>query len=104
MAKKGIGELKVEDSGFVIAVNREKNKEFIDNKRERFTIAHEIAHTFFYNIAETPPQRRLSPQSDNSDEKLCNRLAAAILLPKEKIDNFVKNYFGILQHGFSKGF
>lgn len=107
LAKKGIGELKIKDFGFVLTINRVKNNKFQEgnkdpfaNKRERFTIAHEIAHTFFYDVSANPPRRSLSPQNDNSDEALCNRLAAAILLPKEKVVKIVENYLEFLQCDF----
>ena len=47
--------------------------------RMRFSLAHEICHTFFY---ETVPELKFQPHNpDDEEEKLCNAGAAALLVP-----------------------
>jgi hypothetical protein len=51
----------------------------------RFTIAHELAHTLFYNRNHYPPRRLFAVSNANvrkALEKRCNELAATFLLPK----------------------
>jgi hypothetical protein len=57
-------------------------------RQARFTIAHEIAHTFFYNIRRRPPVPIdvVTKQRDNSDvEYTCSALAGILLLPEEAL-------------------
>jgi len=70
------------DEGFVIEVNR-----FVGSQRRRFSIAHEIAHTFFNPRARayrrtgtlvTIPKER---PSNPVEEALCDMAAAEMLLP-----------------------
>ena len=51
--------------------------------RVRFTIAHEICHTFFYEIV--PELKFVSHQTDPAEERLCNAGAAALLLPNADV-------------------
>jgi hypothetical protein len=58
-------------------------------RQSRFTIAHEIAHTFLYDIRHLPPRpkafvNRLYQPEDI--ERICNKAAAALLLPEEAIE------------------
>jgi IrrE N-terminal-like domain len=47
--------------------------------RSRFTMAHEICHTFFYEIV---PEIKFAPHpSDEIEERLCNFGAAELLMP-----------------------
>ena len=58
----------------------------IDGERQRFTIAHELGHLV------------LNIKDDNLDEeKLCNKFASALLIPKEAIIN----EFGISRNNIS---
>ena len=51
--------------------------------RQRFTIAHEICHTFFYELV---PDLKFRPhQTDACEEALCNQGAAALLMPGEDV-------------------
>jgi hypothetical protein len=56
--------------------------------RQRFVLAHEIAHTFFYDFALDPP--RISKQAPKSEimEWLCQQGASQLLLP----DRFLLQY------------
>jgi hypothetical protein len=61
--------------------------------KARFTIAHELAHTLFYDWKTTPPMRKF-PVATHKEaktlEQACNKAAAAFLIPKEAI----RKYFG----------
>jgi hypothetical protein len=61
--------------------------------RLRFTQAHEVAHTFFYDLKKTPPQRllHLSPgtKSYRKLEDICNAFAGALLLPEDLVRQFI---------------
>jgi hypothetical protein len=53
-------------------------------KRARFTIAHELAHTFFFEIGEGSPRPRFSVAKPADARRLeinCNRGASTMLLP-----------------------
>ncbi len=69
--------LRVEESGFVIEV-RPRQPE----TRTRFSVAHELGHTFFFDIHNCPP-RRIGPTGSGSldEERLCNIAAAELLMP-----------------------
>jgi len=61
--------------------------------KARFTIAHELAHTLFYDWSTTPPKRKFAVTTQKEAitlERACNRAAAALLLPKDA----VRKYFG----------
>ncbi len=54
-------------------------------RRARFTIAHEIAHTLFYNTESKPPKPTVelkSAGSVRSLERACNLVAGTLLLPE----------------------
>ena len=54
-------------------------------RRARFTIAHEIAHTFGYDQRRLPPAALFdvkTPTSVRSLEFICNRIAGTLLLPE----------------------
>lgn len=51
--------------------------------RRRFTEAHEICHTFFYELV---PEIKFAPHfTDPEEERLCNHGAAALLLPANDV-------------------
>lgn len=74
-----------------------ENENQIMPSRLRFSLAHEIAHTFFYNLSDEPPQLLKSFRAGGKKtalevlERNCNRIAAHLLLPtpllKAKISN-----------------
>jgi len=78
------GELRPSDMGFVIKVNRHD-----PSKRQRFTVAHEIAHFLLHReeIGQGISDDVLY-RSDLSDrrEQEANRLAADILMPDAKVE------------------
>ena len=54
-----------------------------DGARQRFTIAHELGHLIL-----------ITNNNDLDEEKLCNRFASSLLMPKEAIIN---------EFGYSRG-
>lgn len=101
LTMKGCGRLEAEKSGLVLVVNRPQGGESPSRRRERFTIAHEIAHSFFYDLSSDPPQKiffRLHNQRYH--ERLCDKLAAAILIPKNKIERLVKSGYAFSERNF----
>lgn len=51
----------------------------LQRQRLRFRVAHEIAHSFFYERDGSVPRRRLAPSAQQ--EEFCDRFAAELLLP-----------------------
>jgi hypothetical protein len=75
--------------------------------RHRFTIAHELAHTLFYDVTPSsePKLLPIAARKANLDklEVACNRIAAALLLPdkfllheKERLDIYNPNHLRLL--------
>ncbi|HEY6251128.1 MAG TPA: ImmA/IrrE family metallo-endopeptidase, partial [Candidatus Angelobacter sp.] len=57
--------------------------------RLRFTLAHELCHTFFY---EHVPELKFMPhETDEMEESLCNFGAAELLMPKQSVVKSAKN-------------
>lgn len=93
------GCLEVKDDGFNIYVNSDKEQSSVysawarDARQEirlpgrmRFTIAHEIAHTLFYDTKSMPPRDLFEPEDAEKAqalESLCNAAAAEFLLPEK---------------------
>jgi hypothetical protein len=65
--------------GFDILVNKAT-----PSTRRRFTLAHEVCHTFFYELV--PEMKFVPHREDACEELLCNRGAAAILMPAWQIE------------------
>lgn len=62
--------------------------------RARFTIAHEIAHTFFYKINSEPPEPKFelkTVRSVASLERACNLTAGVLLLPESILEGDFAN-------------
>ena len=55
----------------------------LPQSRLRFTIAHEICHTIFYEIV--PELKFVCHRTDPTEERLCDFGAAALLMPKDDI-------------------
>ena len=64
--------------GFTMLVKKQQPQ-----SRVRFTIAHEICHTFFYEIV--PELKFVSHRTNPAEEKLCDVGAAALLMPNEDV-------------------
>lgn len=69
---------KSSSQGFTMFVNRT-----LPPSRIRFTIAHEICHTIFYEII--PELKFRWHQTDPAEERLCDFGAAALLMPKDEV-------------------
>lgn len=52
--------------------------------RKNFTIAHEIAHTFFYDVVEESRQGNERERFDPEEERLCDLAAAELLMPRRQ--------------------
>jgi hypothetical protein len=52
--------------------------------RQRFSIAHELGHTFFYDRSLEPPARLLRI-GGKAEERFCDEFAGELLLPNENI-------------------
>lgn len=58
--------------------------------RVRFSKAHEIGHTFFFDVHSNPPRKLSMWRGRTSDEeKLCDIFAAELLMPEEMVRHFV---------------
>jgi hypothetical protein len=58
----------------------------LSHTRLRFTLAHEICHTFFYEFV---PEIKFAPhQTDEMEERLCNFGAAELLMPAASVQRF----------------
>jgi len=71
------------DDGFRVVVNRDKTA-----TRIRFTLAHEVCHTFFYQFV---PELKFHPhETDPAEEQLCNVGAAELLMPSAELRKIAK--------------
>ena len=66
------------DAGFRMRLN--KNAAGV---RRTFTIAHELCHTFFYELV--PDLKFVAHKTDEAEERLCNVGAATLLIPAGSI-------------------
>ena len=54
-----------------------------DSDRLRFRVAHELAHTLFFNWSDNPPSR-VSERTDE-EERFCDEFAEALLAESERL-------------------
>jgi Zn-dependent peptidase ImmA (M78 family) len=84
-----------EGDGFIQPVGRRYEDGFLlatkpgSSTRKRFTMAHELCHTFFYELV---PEIKYRPHDvDEVEERLCNYGASELLIPadslKQRIDS-----------------
>ena len=87
------GTLRVVPNGFIIEMTPHRKH---NTYWGRFVIAHEIAHTLFYDIDQEPPKNLVQRNINNYDlEWLCSYIARNILVPKQCAQDFLdksKNY------------
>jgi hypothetical protein len=99
------GALLATSTGFQVLLRHPELREFdlntpehpyLLNAQQRFTLAHEIAHTHFYQ----DPKGKLVPTSEAKEyaysgeirlEKICDRLASRILVPARILESDIKN-------------
>ena len=70
------------------------------NARQRFTMAHELAHTLLFDTSE-PPQPRADSPKGKKLEALCQRAAGRILMPQKLIEDEVAKYQKLDAHNIS---
>ncbi len=90
--------LMVEHAGFVIETN-----ELRSTPRARFSRAHEVAHTFFYDISSSPPRRLLPSHRSKEEERLCNVGAAELLMPADLFAQTLRQLDMAAGQGFRLG-
>ncbi|MFY9315377.1 MAG: ImmA/IrrE family metallo-endopeptidase [Burkholderiales bacterium] len=76
--------------GYVVTVNRAHSEQ-----RRRFTIAHEIAHTLFFEaLGEESEQLGMEYEEgrDPDEERICDFVAARLLLPPKQVERFLKQH------------
>jgi len=76
--------------GFIIELRKDRSHE-----RKNFTLAHELAHTFFYESVPSIKYRSLTslhPHHDADEETLCNIAAAEMLMPSPVFSKIAKDY------------
>ena len=98
---KGINDAKIDNiselvpvqGGFIIRINPEvvtesskhngrKNHQALRSRR--FTIAHEIGHTYFYETTSRSPSRPYGDLGSVSEERLCDIFATELLMPSQR--------------------
>lgn len=78
---------------------REKEQGALLPERQRFTIAHELAHTFFYELSSEDVSETLrfvgggGKTADEHLEHACDQLAAALLLPEALLESRITDKF-----------
>jgi len=77
-----------EIGGFMIKVNKD-----LHPFKKRYAIAHEIGHTFFFNIEDDPPRREFQYQKSNYwvQEEFACAIAREILVPRFSLIPLVEN-------------
>src|SRR6185436_4950749 len=77
------GRLEVNEEGFKIFLRHDLET---NPTRHRFTLAHELGHTLFYDLRTSPPRREISRSYRNEfEERLCHQFARTLLMPEEFI-------------------
>jgi len=85
--QKSKGMLMVKEGGFAISLaSRYKYSSYLEEKR--FTVAHEIGHTYFYDVQEDIPKRYPWLGSfSQAEEIICDTFASELLMPEDLIIN-----------------
>lgn len=85
-------------SSFLEEVFKNESHAKLLNTRIRFSIAHEIAHTLFYSITESPPSILREFKSGGGKtaldnlERNCNLLASYLLLPTKYLNRELEKH------------
>lgn len=79
------GGLGFAERGFQIYVQDDFRGQRRVTPRQRFTIAHELAHTFFYEMGDSAPKRIKGSPAGEKLERPCNIGAEQILVPERLI-------------------
>jgi hypothetical protein len=71
--------------GFRIYMNSLYKSQNMEH-RWRFSIAHEIGHTLFYDLKNSPPKHfRILGLTAELEEQICNYFATELLMPEEQV-------------------
>lgn len=78
--------------GFIVRLGKGQS-----TARRRFGIAHEIGHTFFYNLEYDPPIKILPREcsrwlGEKKEEDICNAFASELLMPRELVEQDIANF------------
>ncbi len=76
------GVLSPVEGGFKIFIQNNFTDKPGANRRQRFTIAHELAHTFYYDLNGEVPKRSKGSPKGQKLERLCHIGASQILVPE----------------------
>lgn len=83
------GSLRVDRDGFVVKLARLRATAALWS---RWTLAHEIAHTFLYDITQSPPRSLVYVGSGNPKlEWLCRCLSRSLLMPEGWVAHMLAN-------------
>jgi Zn-dependent peptidase ImmA (M78 family) len=92
--------IKKDKDSFVIYINKRIN--WSSSTEYRYYIAHEIAHTFQYDLQDKNPTELTSFLPGTIElEFFCNRIARSILMPRKTLIPFLKIYNSIDDNNFS---
>lgn len=82
------GSLSYKDGVWIMTVNSKQHP-----KRQRFTLAHELAHYILHKEKNTEFQDSTFFRGNNMDslEYMANDFAAALLMPDDKVNELIKN-------------
>jgi Zn-dependent peptidase ImmA (M78 family) len=73
-------------NGFIVRIDPR-----LGRSRYRFTLAHEIGHTFFFDSTASPRTRRYPYiLGDAGEERLCQEAAAELLMPTARVTEFLE--------------
>jgi hypothetical protein len=85
------------EGGFKIKLKNEDKLHY--TYRTRYSCAHEMVHTFFYEIEDGGVPFRAVSGGSEYEEKLCEQAAAELLMPKEVLEK--KGNKLVNKHGYS---
>ncbi len=93
------GKIEKKQNGFLLKLNPKKIK---SGQYYNFVLAHEIAHTFFYDVNSPEPIdiSGLVPSSFYL-EYLCNKIARYLLIPAKSIEEEIENIPSIESYEFN---
>jgi hypothetical protein len=84
------GRLIPDSDGFLMELRKDRPV-----TRQNFTCAHELAHTFFYELVPSIKYRKHAPnepQHDPEEERLCDIAAAELLMPRRVFRRVVDDF------------
>lgn len=73
---------------------------YVNSWEQRFISAHEIAHTFFFDISTSPPKKTFSDIPPQILEILCNRIAEEILMPIRMVNEYLNKHYPLIENRF----